>query len=57
MPAGVAYLVYLGVRALRPGSGSEAAPSPAGMRRTVAEGLLVNVLNPKVSLFSGGRRA
>jgi threonine/homoserine/homoserine lactone efflux protein len=50
--AGVAYLVYLGVRALR--SRDHEADSPAtetGMRRTYAEGVLVNVLNPKVSLF------
>jgi threonine/homoserine/homoserine lactone efflux protein len=48
--AGVAYLVYLGVRALR---SKEAPPvaGPSGMRRTFAEGVLVNVLNPKVSLF------
>jgi len=49
--AGVAYLVYLGVRALRSGGTPDAQPAPAGMRRTVAEGVLVNVLNPKVSLF------
>jgi threonine/homoserine/homoserine lactone efflux protein len=49
--AGVAYLVYLGVRALRSGGPPETRPAPAGMGRTVAEGMLVNVLNPKVSLF------
>jgi threonine/homoserine/homoserine lactone efflux protein len=49
--AGVAYLVYLGVRALRAGGAPETRAAPAGMRRTVAEGVLVNVLNPKVSLF------
>jgi threonine/homoserine/homoserine lactone efflux protein len=49
--AGVAYLVYLGVRALRAGRAPETQVAPAGMRRTVAEGVLVNVLNPKVSLF------
>jgi threonine/homoserine/homoserine lactone efflux protein len=48
---GVAYLVYLGIRALRNGKAPEAQVAPAGMRRTVAEGMLVNVLNPKVSLF------
>jgi threonine/homoserine/homoserine lactone efflux protein len=48
---GVAYLVYLGIRALRGGKAPEAQVTPAGMRRTVAEGMLVNVLNPKVSLF------
>lgn len=48
--AGVAYLVYLGVRTLR---ARDTAPSvaPIGMRRSVLEGLLVNVLNPKVSVF------
>jgi threonine/homoserine/homoserine lactone efflux protein len=48
--AGVAYLIYLGVRALR---ARDIAPSaaPIGMRRSVVEGLLVNVLNPKVSVF------
>jgi threonine/homoserine/homoserine lactone efflux protein len=49
--AGVAYLVYLGVRALRAGGSPETRAAAAGMRRTVAEGVLVNVLNPKVSLF------
>ena len=50
--AGVVYLVYLGVRALRAGGAAQRnAAAPAGMRRTLAEGLLVNVLNPKVSLF------
>jgi threonine/homoserine/homoserine lactone efflux protein len=49
--AGVAYLVYLGLRALRAGGTPESRPSPVGTRRTVAEGVLVNVLNPKVSLF------
>jgi threonine/homoserine/homoserine lactone efflux protein len=49
--AGVAYLVYLGVRALRSGKAPETQVAPAGMRRTVAEGVLVNVLNPKVALF------
>jgi threonine/homoserine/homoserine lactone efflux protein len=49
--AGVVYLVYLGVRALRAGKAPETEIAPAGTRRTVAEGMLVNVLNPKVSLF------
>jgi threonine/homoserine/homoserine lactone efflux protein len=49
--AGAAYLVFLGVRALR--SGDEAASAPAGapLRRAFAEGVMVNVLNPKVALF------
>jgi threonine/homoserine/homoserine lactone efflux protein len=48
--AGVAYLVYLGVRALR-ARDTVASAAPAGMRRSFLEGLLVNVLNPKVSVF------
>jgi threonine/homoserine/homoserine lactone efflux protein len=48
--AGVAYLVYLGVRALRARDGLASA-APAGMRRSFLEGLLVNLLNPKVSVF------
>lgn len=48
--AGVAYLVFLGVRALRAGEAPDTAPH-GGLRRSFAEGVLVNVLNPKVSLF------
>jgi threonine/homoserine/homoserine lactone efflux protein len=48
--AGVAYLVYLGVRALRSGGSAQPA-APAGLRRSFAEGMLVNLLNPKVSIF------
>jgi threonine/homoserine/homoserine lactone efflux protein len=48
--AGVAYLIFLGVRALRTKEAPTVA-APSGMRRTFAEGVLVNVLNPKVSLF------
>jgi threonine/homoserine/homoserine lactone efflux protein len=48
--AGVAYLVYLGVRALRSDESAE-APRPAGLRRSFAEGVLVNLLNPKVAVF------
>jgi threonine/homoserine/homoserine lactone efflux protein len=47
---GVVYLVYLGVRALRSG-GSAHPAAPAGLRRSFAEGMLVNLLNPKVSIF------
>ena len=51
--AGVAYLVYLGLRALRAGGSSpQVIESPArGHRRDFAEGMLVNLLNPKVSIF------
>lgn len=48
--AGVAYLVYLGVRALRSGPPA-ATPRLAGLRRSFVEGMLVNVLNPKVTIF------
>jgi threonine/homoserine/homoserine lactone efflux protein len=51
--AGAAYLLYLGMRALlrreAPARPDERAATPLG--RAFAEGLLVNVLNPKVSLF------
>ncbi|MGI5160692.1 LysE family translocator [Microbispora sp. CA-102843] len=49
--AGVAYLAYLGVRALTGrGSGGD-APRPQPLRRVFLEGVLVNVLNPKTVLF------
>ncbi len=52
--AGVAYLVYLGVRTLRrpapiPLGGAE--PLGASLRGAFLQGLIVNVLNPKVALF------
>ncbi len=53
--AGAAYLVYLGVRALLTRERAEPAPDeqqpdePVG--RAFVEGALVNVLNPKVSIF------
>jgi threonine/homoserine/homoserine lactone efflux protein len=49
---GVAYLVYLGIRAWRvePHRGTTDA-GRGSLRRVFAEGLLVNVLNPKVALF------
>ncbi|MGC5013159.1 LysE family translocator [Streptosporangium sp. DT93] len=50
--AGVAYLVYLGVRALTSRqelAAEEAAPQP--LRSVFFEGVVVNVLNPKVILF------
>ena len=49
--AGVAYLVYLGVRAFTGGERQAGAPEPQPLRKVFAEGLLVNVLNPKVALF------
>ncbi|MDQ4049944.1 MAG: LysE family translocator, partial [Actinomycetota bacterium] len=50
--AGVAYLVYLGVRKWREHSDEALpAPEPAGSPRLFLEGVLVNVLNPKTALF------
>jgi len=53
---GAAYLVFLGLRTLlAPGGDGEAgarrARGDASLRRAFAEGVLVNVLNPKVALF------
>ncbi len=51
--AGAAYLVWLGVRALRSGEPSiESAPVPNdGPLQIFRQGVLVNVLNPKTALF------
>lgn len=50
--AGVAYLVYLGVRAFTGKEREDAqAPPPQPLRKVFLEGVLVNVLNPKVTLF------
>jgi RhtB (resistance to homoserine/threonine) family protein len=52
--AGVAYLLYLGVRMLRSASkaGSDGAESEAVPgRRSFSQGLLSNAMNPKVALF------
>jgi threonine/homoserine/homoserine lactone efflux protein len=50
--AGAAYLVYLGIRALRNGDLplDEAVPM-LGARRVFGQGVVVNVLNPKTALF------
>ncbi len=51
---GALYLIFLGVRRLLVKAGpEEALPSRprASMRRIFAEGVLVNVLNPKTALF------
>jgi threonine/homoserine/homoserine lactone efflux protein len=50
---GAAYLVYLGIRALtaRDRHGADAAADPTSLRRVFLEGVIVNVLNPKVALF------
>lgn len=50
--AGVAYLVYLGVQALRSTSLAAAGTVKAApLRRLFLDGALVNALNPKVVLF------
>ena len=51
---GAAYLVFLGVRALtrrRPPGDAAVAVRAASRRRLLAEGFVVNVLNPKTALF------
>lgn len=50
---GAAYLVYLGVRALRrDGNGDESPAAPAQtLRRLFRDGVVVAVLNPKTALF------
>ena len=57
--AGVAYLLWLGVQALRsrgglspsPQSKGSASYAPTSRRRRFLQGLLTNALNPKVMLF------
>jgi threonine/homoserine/homoserine lactone efflux protein len=50
---GAAYLVYLGVRALRATPGSDGAQklTPAPLGTIFRQGVITNVLNPKVALF------
>lgn len=51
--AGGIYLIYLGVRAFYSASESSdrVALKPASMRRIFMQGVITNVLNPKVALF------
>ena len=53
--AGAAYLIFLGVRSLgrpqRVAAPQEAAPPPAPLRAIFRQGVVTNVLNPKVALF------
>ncbi|GAA3653682.1 LysE family translocator [Nonomuraea antimicrobica] len=49
--AGVAYLVYLGIRAFTGKDAEPGRPEPQPLGKVFLEGVLVNVLNPKVALF------
>jgi threonine/homoserine/homoserine lactone efflux protein len=51
--AGAAYLVFLGVRRLlgRDGNGADDMPRERRMRALFANGIIVNVFNPKTALF------
>lgn len=49
---GAAYLIYLGVRALlRPGGLAARSVKPADRLTAFRQGLITNVLNPKIALF------
>ncbi len=50
---GVAYLVYLGIKALRstPAEHTEQTAGPQSTLTAMRRGAFVNILNPKVSLF------
>jgi threonine/homoserine/homoserine lactone efflux protein len=49
---GAAYLIYLGVRGLMARSSATAAPlEPASLGVIFRQGVITNVLNPKVALF------
>src|SRR5437899_3294442 len=50
---GAAYLIYLGIRVLRGGDSQllEAAQSDRRLAPIFAQGVLVNLLNPKTALF------
>ena len=52
--AGAAYLIFLGLQKLlsrRPTESAVADPPPTSCRRLFAEGVVVNVLNPKTAIF------
>ncbi len=50
--AGAAYLIYLGIGALRAGPAGPAQPEPGGSgRRAAASGFTVAFLNPKLAVF------
>jgi len=51
--AGVVYLAWIGIRTLRSrdDSYSDLSAEPTALRRIFLQGVLVNVLNPKVAIF------
>ncbi|MDJ0792492.1 MAG: LysE family translocator [Acidimicrobiia bacterium] len=51
--AGIAYLAWLGIRALTQSDVEfiAASTTPTGLRRVFGQGVVVNVLNPKVAVF------
>lgn len=49
---GVAYLIYMAWNTLRDGGiVAEAKPAPPSASRVVASGILINLLNPKLTIF------
>jgi threonine/homoserine/homoserine lactone efflux protein len=54
--AGAVYLVYLGVMAMRSGqrAGGGDSPSPEAWRAPFRQGLVSNLLNPKIAVFFTG---
>jgi threonine/homoserine/homoserine lactone efflux protein len=50
---GAAYLVFLGIKALRrrPATGEDATPAPVSLGRAYRQAIVVQLLNPKVALF------
>jgi threonine/homoserine/homoserine lactone efflux protein len=50
---GAAYLIYLGIQKLRQGDSTALSPDvpPVNLSRIFAQGIIVNVLNPKSALF------
>ena len=49
--AGAAYLVYLGIRALRSGATEIGTAPPEASSRFLVRGFIANAINPKVALF------
>src|SRR5690348_12787456 len=49
--AGAAYLLWMGVEALRSGAAPATAPAAPAARRVFGRAVLTNILNPKVIVF------